>query len=88
MRPIFKTGMQGLLDEQATQAGAVDKQITFDALTAVQLHGLDEAVARPLVHLHDAPFGALRATRLGVAAQEAGIQASVEVKGVDDVAQR
>ena len=88
VRPILVAGVQGLLDEQALHARAVDEKITFDAAAIAQHDGADESIRLALLHGDDFAFNAFDALSLGQLAQESGIQSGVEVVGVRDFAQR
>ena len=48
MRTVYPLDAQFLLDEQRRKSGAVDEQISFQALTASGLYGGDVAVLRQL----------------------------------------
>lgn len=48
MRPIFVARFQGLFNQQASEARAVDEQIAFYALATGQHHSIYVAIAGPL----------------------------------------
>src|SRR6187431_2399733 len=65
VRPVVVAGVQGLLDEQAMHARAVDEKITFDATTVVQHDGADESIRLALLHGDDFAFNAFDAFSFG-----------------------
>ena len=86
--PVLVTGLQGLLDQQAAEARAVDEQLALDALAAVEHDRFDEAVLAAQDRVDDLALGTHDAELLGVAAQVARVQAGIEMEGVEDVGQR
>ena len=71
--PVLVAGLQGLLDQQAAEARAVDEQVAFDELAVFQ-HSGDEACFGILPDVTDLPLDALEAVALGEVAQEARVQ--------------
>ena len=88
MRPVLIPGVQCLLDEQASNAGAVDEQLAFDTATVLEHHGGNETVGFALLHADDLAFGAHEAVALSQGAQESGVQSGVEMVSVGNLAQR
>ena len=86
--PVVVAGLEGLLDQQPAEARAVDEQLAGDAFAVVQRDRVDETALGILLDADHLAFGAHNAARLGVAAQEARVEAGVEVVGVGDVRQR
>src|SRR6185369_16249252 len=75
--------LQRLLDQQATEARAIDEQIAFDPLPAVKLDGFDMSVGAAQLDVDDFALDAPHSGLLGVAAQEARIEPGIEVEGVE-----
>ena len=88
MAPGTVGNPHGLADQQSTKAGAVDEQLALDAPAIVEFHRFDEAALRMLMHVGDTAFDALHPACLGIAAQEAGVKAGVELESVGDLRQR
>ncbi len=82
MAPVFIAGVQGLLDQQAAKTGAVDEQVALDHLPVFQHQRLDKATVGMLAHLLDLALDAGGAIALRVGAQEARIQAGIQMVGI------
>ncbi|MNV33775.1 hypothetical protein D3C71_1251560 [compost metagenome] len=83
--PVFIAGMQGLLGQQAAEAGAVDEQIAFDDLSVFQHQCRHGAVMGMLPDLADFAFHPAQPVGFGFAAQEFRVEPGVEVIGVIDL---
>ena len=83
--PVFVTGVQGLFDQQAAEAGAVDEQVAFHDLPILQHQRFDGPALRVLPDLMNLAFDAFQSVALGDTAQEARIQAGIEMVGVVDL---
>src|SRR5690606_23166121 len=84
--PVDEAGLEGLLDQQAAETGAVDEQVALHHLAVLEHQGLDETVLRILAHLAALALAAIQAAALALAAHERRVQRRVEVVGVADVA--
>ena len=49
MRPVIETGVQGALDQQGTQPGAIYEQIAGDSLAALELVLAQPAISSQLI---------------------------------------
>ena len=83
--PVLVAGLQGLLDQQAAEARAVDEQVAFDELAVFQHKCGDEACFGMLADVTDLALDAPEAVALGEAAQEARVQTRVELVGIADL---
>ncbi len=81
-------GAQRLFDQQAAKARAIDEQVTLDPPPVGQRHRLDIAVLGPQVHRVDPPLDPRHPAAFGITAQVAGIERGVEMKGVEQLADR
>ena len=70
MAPVLVTALQGLLDQQAAEAGAVDEEVPSRARRP-QLHRIDEAVGGAQLASTILPSMRVHAAGLGIFAQEA-----------------
>lgn len=77
--------MQGLLDQEAANAGAVEEEVAGDGLAALHHHRLDKTVLAAQAHIDDLAFDAAHAAPLAQAPQIARIERRVEVIGVGDL---
>ncbi len=80
--PVLVAGLQGLLDQQAPKARAVDEEVALDHLAAFQRHRAHEAVGLAQRGRQDLALGADHAQALGVGAQMASVEGGVELEGV------
>src|SRR3546814_3056787 len=76
------------LDQQAAEARAVEKQVAGDPLAAFEPDRGDVAARPVALDAGDAPFPADRPLPLGEGAEEAGVEAGVEMKGIEELRQR
>jgi hypothetical protein len=85
--PIVVTGLKRAFDQQAAETGTVEEEVSLVLAAIFQANAADKAI---VVHqwLHDAAFLPLHASGFGIFAQPFGIEAGVELIGVDDVRQR
>ena len=83
VRPILIAGFQLLLDQQAAKARAIDEQVARDLLAVGERHRFDEAVSRAQRGVDDLALDPPDAARLGIAAQEFGVERGIEVEGVE-----
>src|SRR6185437_9509411 len=88
MRPVLVAGVQGLLDQQPAETGAIEEQVALDAFAAFQYHRLDETVVAAQLHIDDRAFGTTHPQILRITTQQPPVQARVEMVGVGDVGQR
>ena len=84
LAPVFVTGLERLLDEQAAKAGAVDEQIAFDAPAVFHDQRGDVAVPAVLLDAGDLALDALDTLGLVLRTQVARVQPGVEVVRVVD----
>ena len=80
--------MQGLFNQQGADPGAVYEEVATDPLAALHDDCVDVPVGLTQHGVDDLAFGPHDAVRFGVATQESGIEAGVEMEGVGDVAER
>src|SRR5690606_8018571 len=88
MAPVVERNAQGLPEEQAAKPGAVDEQVPREFAAVLEPDRGDVAAAGVLVDLDDLAFDPLHTPRFGKAAEEAGIEAGIEVIGVGQLAER
>jgi hypothetical protein len=67
------SGVQGLLDEQPAEPGAVHEEVASDLAAIGELQRLDVAVLAALLHFDDAAFGSLHAAGFRHLAQVPGV---------------
>src|SRR6185503_10094700 len=79
VRVVFVARLDGALDEQRTEAGAVEEEISRDDAAVLELERLDVTVTFARAYLLDLAFRALDAARFGDAPHVARIQRGVEV---------
>jgi hypothetical protein len=72
---------QGLAQQQGSEAGAIDEQVTSDLAAIGELEDLHAAIG-PTHYIHDAPLRAARPARQRHPAQEGRVERGVEVVGV------
>ena len=80
--------MQSALDQQTTEAGAVDEQFAVDARTVLQLHRFDEAIGAAQLDVDNLAFDTPHTLGLGTLTQILRVKAGIEMEGVRDVRQR
>jgi len=82
VRPVVIAGLQFLLDQQALKAGAVDEEIARQPRPGLGRDGGDVTRLAVALDARDPPFDPRDAQPFGIAAQERGIAAGVEVVGI------
>jgi len=80
--PVVVAGMQRLFDQQSAKTRAVDEQVAVERGAGIEREPFDEARFRMQVDIDHLALGAPYRARLGILAQKARIQASVEVISV------
>ncbi len=82
MGPVVKACLQGLLNQQGSESGAVDKQIAFDHTSVIQQQMVDKACRRYQRHFGDFAFNTRYTAGLCHGAQVTTICRGVEMIGV------
>ena len=82
MAPVLERRLQRLIDQPTAKARAIDEQIARNTASVRQDDGVD--IARRAIQdmIDDPPFGADHAASARHLAQEGGVEAGVELKGV------
>ena len=88
VRPVLESGVQGPLDQQSAESGAVDEQLALDGGAGIEPDGADVALTLTQLDVDDAALDPLHAPRLAVAAQVAGVERGIEMEGIGDLRQR
>jgi hypothetical protein len=87
-RPVLVRHAHGLAQQQAAKAGTVDEQVALDLGTRIEPERGDVAAGRIGAHGLDLAFDAAHPEALAEAAQEARVQAGVQVVSVVHAAAR
>ena len=82
--PVLVARAEGLFDQYAPEPRAIDEQVGFHALAALEKNRLHEAVFGLLVP-HDLAVVADDSPAFGLFAQEARVERGVEMIGVGDI---
>ena len=82
MGPVVKACLQGLLNQQGFESGAVDKQIALDHTSVIQQQMVDKACRRCQCHCGDFTFDARYTAGLCHGAEVTTVRRSVEMIGV------
>src|SRR4051812_27056672 len=86
--PIVIAGAELLLDEETAEARAVDEEITGEGRSIHQRHAFHMPPLAVDRHVDDHTLDAAHPVPLGIGAQEARIEAGVEVEGIRELRQR
>ena len=82
MCPVVVAAVQGLLDEQAAKAGAIDVQVRGHATPVFESQRFDEAVGGAQRDVDHLAIDAGHAAGLGILSQVGRVQPGVEVIGM------
>ena len=85
--PILVTRVQRVLDQEAAKSGAIDEEISLDALAAVEGQRLDESVFGLERHGLNLTLRPLYARGLRNVAQISCKQRRIELQGIGDSGQ-
>ena len=83
MRPVLIAGLQGPLDQQGPESGAVDEQVCFQHLSVFEGYAGDKAVLGSLDDLDDLALDPLDPAPFTDLAQIPGEEAGVEMIGAE-----
>jgi hypothetical protein len=88
VRPVLIARLQRLLDQQPAKAGTVDEEVALDLAAVLQAHRFDEPVLAAQRDVDDLAFEPGHALGFGIMPEEAGIEARVEMEGVEQLRER
>lgn len=85
--PVDKTDPQCVAGQERPEPGAIEEKVAVDDGVVGQVDALDKPVVGAKAYVADGAFDPADVARLGIAAQELGVERGIEMIGISDMRQ-